>query len=218
MLITGHCLSKRKHFLAKRESLKQFSLRQHSVKNHNQISQMESWGMRWTCHDCHSSIGCLQLFHAKDFSCCWFWWIRLVDTSPTPIWKISWHSCHHCHLVVFQGRSVFDPTGNDQTGLQLCRTQDCRRDLRRGTDDRSATCGATTQLGVHNRLYLYTTAAQEIRQRKYTKDALASFNPHTGIQFIHFLRLLRIRFSKCQMSNVKCQIHPHRNELELRAV
>ena len=116
------------------------------------------------------------------------------------------------------GQFLVDPTGNDQTGLQLCRTQDCRRDLRRGTDDRSATCGATTQLGVHNRLYLYTTAAQEIRQRKYTKDALASFNPHTGIQFIHFLRLLRIRFSKCQMSNVKCQIHPHRNELELRAV
>ena len=84
-MFTGHCFLKRKHFLAKRESLKQFSLRQHSVKNHNQISQMESWGMRWTCHDCHSSIGCLQLFHAKDFSCYRFWWIRLVDTSPRPI-------------------------------------------------------------------------------------------------------------------------------------
>ena len=85
MLITGHCFLKRKHFRAKRESLKQFSLRQHSVKNHNQISQMESWGMRWTCHDCHSSIGCLQLLNAKDFSCYRFWWIRLVDTSPRPI-------------------------------------------------------------------------------------------------------------------------------------
>ena len=90
MLITGHCFLKRKHFRAKKESLKQFSLRQHSVKNHNQISQMESWGMRWTCHDCHSSIGCLQLLHAKDFSCYWFWWSRLMDTSPhqsQPNWE-----------------------------------------------------------------------------------------------------------------------------------
>ena len=72
------------------------------------------------------------------------------------------------------------------------------------TADETSAVGRTTAAPLveqqHNSVY---TTAQEISQRKYIKDALASFKPHTGIQFIHFLRWLRIRFRKCQVSNAK---------------
>ena len=197
MLITGHCFLKRKHFRAQRESLKQFSLRQHSVKNHNQISQMESWGMRWTCHDCHSSIGCLQLLHAKDFSCYWFWWSRLMDTSPRPI---STQLGRFLDTAATIATWWFFKVGQFLIWLEMIRLDCSCAGLR--TADETSAVGRTTAAPLveqqHNSVY---TTAQEIRQRKYIKDALTSFNPHMGIQFIHFLRWLRIRFRKCQMPN-----------------
>ena len=124
-----------------------------------------------------------------------------MDTSPRPI---STQLGRFLDPAATIATWWFFKVGQFLIRLEMIRLDCSCAGLR--TADETSAVGRTTAAPLveqqHNSVY---TTAQEIRQRKYIKDALTSFNPHTGIQFIHLLRWLRIRirFRKCQMQRCK---------------